>query len=121
MVDPGGIGWLHGDYVATPTWLAWLDNLWCRGRLRYHRDCGRTVNRSLITEQGYSSARWPVVGVCWCTRLDRELVTDRTRIATCDCGTSVATRGRMRRRFGGRTRWEKRECDDPYDECSSGN
>jgi hypothetical protein len=103
MADSGGIGWLHGDYVATPAWLAWLDNLWCRGRLRDHRDYGRTVNRSLITEQGYSPARWPVIGVCRCTWLDRELATDRTRIVTCD--TSVVTRGRRRRRFGGRTRW----------------
>lgn len=105
MVDPGGIGWLHGYYVATAAGLVWLDNLWCRSWLRSHRSDGRMVNRRLITEQGYSTAGWPVIDVCRCTRLDRELATDRTRIATYGRRTSVVTRGRRRRRFGGRTRW----------------
>ena len=96
---------MHGYYVATVAGLAWLDNLWCRSWLRSHRSYGRMVNRRLITEQGYSTAGWPVIDVCRCARLDRELATDRTRIATCDCGTCVVTGGRRRRRFVTRTRW----------------
>ena len=56
-----GIGWLRVDYVATPAGSAWLNNLWCWGRRCSHWNYGRTVNRCLIAEQGYSAARWSAI------------------------------------------------------------
>jgi hypothetical protein len=121
LPDRRRIGWLRGDYIATPTGLAWCGNLWCRGRLRRYWDRS-TVHWCLITEQGYSSACWTAIDICRCTRLARELATDRTRITnTCDRGTSGDTCWRRHRRGGGGTRWEKREHDDPHDKCSRGN
>jgi hypothetical protein len=111
---------LCGDYIATPAGLAWCGNLWCWRRLRNH--WGRsTVHRCLIAEQGYSAARWRAIGICWRTRLDRELATDRARIPATRRVTSVVTCWWRRRRPGGCTRWQKRERDDPYDKCRSGN
>jgi hypothetical protein len=128
LPDRWGIGWLRGDYIAAPAGLAWHGNLWCWGRLRSHggrlrRHWDRsTVHRCLITEQGHSSARWSAIDICRCTRLDRELATDRTRISdTCDRGTSRDTCWGRHCRGVGVTRWEKREHDDPHDKCSCGN
>jgi hypothetical protein len=113
------IDWLCGGYVATPTGFAWLDGLRCRGGLRGGY---RAVHRCLIAEQRYSAAGWSGFGICWRIRLDRKLATDRARIpAASGSGTSVVTGWWRRRRIGGRTRWEKRERDDPYDKCSSRN
>ena len=121
-LDLREIGWLGRSFVATPTGPIGYRDLWYRGRRRRDRHYGRVVHRCLIAEQGYSSARCSVIGTCWCTRLDRKLATDGAWIpATGDRGTSVVTCWWRRRRPGGRTRWEKRERDDPYDKCSSGN
>ncbi|PZS29781.1 MAG: hypothetical protein DLM61_12210 [Pseudonocardiales bacterium] len=121
LPDRRGIGWLRGDYIATPAGLAWYGNLWCWRRLRRHWDRS-TMHRCLITEQGYSSACWSAIDICRYARLDRELAAYRTRITdTCDRGTRGDTRWRRRRRGVGGTRWEKREHDDPHDKCSCGD
>ena len=80
------------------------------------------VHRCLIAEQGYSSACWSGFEFRWRIRLDRKLITGGARVPTAGGrGTSVVTGSWRHRRLGGRTRWQERERDDPYDKCSSGN